>query len=214
MPLAVQPAKKKGFTPEPWMFAVGIAVLLIVGAIIVGYLRNRSTTTQTTATQPTATPSNVGTESFVTQSQWDATEAALGTQYQINQGEQAQIGTLQTTTASQATQIQAQLTQLQQLQAQLAANGQTDASLQSKIDDLQKQLAALQTGPVSQPPPPSQSSRSITVTPWPTQDSTLWGIAQHYLGNGNRWPEIWKLNPGISNPNLIYANQQVIIPNA
>ena len=219
---ALVPEKQRGFVPAPWMFAVGIAVVLIIGAIVVGYLRNRSqATTQTAAPQPTATPTNTGTDALITQNQWDTTEAALGTQWQINQNEQSQIGTLQNTTSSQAAQLQQQLTQLQQYQQQLATQGQTSTDLQNQIKTLQQQLQALQKAPAAAPTasspapaPASPATRTVSVTPWPTQDSTLWGIAQQYLGNGNRWPDIGKLNPSIKNPNLIYAGQQIIIPAA
>lgn len=40
---------------------------------------------------------------------------------------------------------------------------------------------------------------------------TLWGLAKKYLGNGNRYPEIAKLN-NIKNPNLIYDGQTIILP--
>lgn len=37
---------------------------------------------------------------------------------------------------------------------------------------------------------------------------TLWAICKKYLGNGNKYPEIAKLN-GIKNPNLIYPGQVI-----
>lgn len=42
---------------------------------------------------------------------------------------------------------------------------------------------------------------------------TLWGIAATYLGDGSRYMEIYNANTGkISNPNLIYAGQNLVIP--
>lgn len=35
--------------------------------------------------------------------------------------------------------------------------------------------------------------------------------AKWYLGDAKRWPEIWKLNPHIKNPDLIYPGQRVRI---
>lgn len=41
----------------------------------------------------------------------------------------------------------------------------------------------------------------------------LWNIAKKYLGDGARWGEIYELNKGIiSNPSLIYAGQQLVMP--
>lgn len=48
----------------------------------------------------------------------------------------------------------------------------------------------------------------VTVTPWPTPLSTLWGIAQKY---GLSLQRIEQLNPQIKNPNLIYPGQKVRI---
>lgn len=79
--------------------------------------------------------------------------------------------------------------------------------------------------PVSQPPPPAPRPqlRIHVVTPWPTQGSTLWGIAQMYYGNGARWPEIYNANragttrpdgsPGfISDPNYLRPGDLVWVP--
>lgn len=41
----------------------------------------------------------------------------------------------------------------------------------------------------------------------------LWMISQRLLGNGDRWPEIYKLNSHIiKNPSLIYPNQVLSLP--
>lgn len=40
---------------------------------------------------------------------------------------------------------------------------------------------------------------------------TLWGIAQKYYGDGNKYKDIAKAN-NISNPDIIHAGQKLIIP--
>lgn len=43
---------------------------------------------------------------------------------------------------------------------------------------------------------------------------TLWDITGHYLKNPFKWPNIWKLNPYIKNPHLIYPGNTVkLTPN-
>jgi len=41
---------------------------------------------------------------------------------------------------------------------------------------------------------------------------TLWDISQAELGDYYLWPNIWKENPEISNPDLIYPEQMIRIP--
>ncbi len=54
-----------------------------------------------------------------------------------------------------------------------------------------------QPRPTGGPPSPVPAPRGQWVTvskyvgPNPVWSSTLWGIAQHLLGNGSRWSEIW-----------------------
>jgi nucleoid-associated protein YgaU len=44
---------------------------------------------------------------------------------------------------------------------------------------------------------------------------TLWAIASKYLGNGNRYPEIFEANkPMLSHPDKIYPGQNLRIPDA
>ncbi|MGB1221472.1 MAG: LysM peptidoglycan-binding domain-containing protein, partial [Alcanivoracaceae bacterium] len=38
---------------------------------------------------------------------------------------------------------------------------------------------------------------------------TLWDIAEKYLGDPLRWPEIWWLTEGISNPDVIEPGQEI-----
>jgi LysM repeat protein len=44
------------------------------------------------------------------------------------------------------------------------------------------------------------------------QGDTLWDISNTYLKDPFLWPFIWKANPAISNPDLIYAGNKLIIP--
>lgn len=65
------------------------------------------------------------------------------------------------------------------------------------------------------PTPPPQRT-VVTVKPWPGKssnglaewDTTLWGIANHF---GTTVAALAQAN-GISNPNLIYPGQQIVIP--
>ncbi len=63
----------------------------------------------------------------------------------------------------------------------------------------------------SAPPPPAghPAVRQYTVQ----RGDTLWGIAQKFLGNGSRWPEIFRASTLRSgDPNLIYPGEVVNIP--
>ncbi len=50
----------------------------------------------------------------------------------------------------------------------------------------------------------------VTVRP----GDTLWSLAQRYLGNGNRWPQLYAANRAVvgPDPNLIYAGEQLALP--
>lgn len=57
----------------------------------------------------------------------------------------------------------------------------------------------------------SGTSKTYTVK----KGDCLWSIAASELGDGNRWPEIYELNKDkISNPRLIYAGQELTLPDA
>lgn len=67
--------------------------------------------------------------------------------------------------------------------------------------------------PTPAPKPPS-TTRTHVVGHWPAWDSTLWGIAQHYYGNGALWPKIYAANQAKIGPNanLIHPGLVLTIP--
>jgi len=44
------------------------------------------------------------------------------------------------------------------------------------------------------------------------QGDTLWAIAGRYLDNPRLWPQIWKENPFVADPNLIFPGDPLTIP--
>ncbi|EKN42771.1 lysM domain-containing protein, partial [Clostridium botulinum CFSAN001627] len=63
----------------------------------------------------------------------------------------------------------------------------------------------------SNPPRPSNTNKPKTHTV--SGNDTLWHIAKRYLGDGNKWPQIYNLNKDkIKNPNLIYTGQVLRLP--
>jgi nucleoid-associated protein YgaU len=63
-----------------------------------------------------------------------------------------------------------------------------------------------------QKPVPEQSSEPPRIYVVQSGDS-LWKIAEKFLGDGNRWKEIFEANKDkIEDPNLIYPGQELVIP--
>lgn len=60
---------------------------------------------------------------------------------------------------------------------------------------------------------PGESAPATTQKRYHTvvRGDTLWGIAQRYYGNGNRYKEIAKAN-NIANPDIIHVGQKLLIP--
>ena len=69
-------------------------------------------------------------------------------------------------------------------------------------------------GFINNPRPIGGSPRTVVVTAWPTQTSTLWGIAQKFYGNGTLWPRIYEANKNTIGPNanLLRAGEVLTIP--
>jgi LysM repeat protein len=57
------------------------------------------------------------------------------------------------------------------------------------------------------PPPKEEYSEHIIK-----QGDTLWDIASRYLRDPFLWPFIWRANPSVTNPDLIYAGNKLAIP--
>lgn len=83
--------------------------------------------------------------------------------------------------------------------------------------------ASGQISPSTRPPRPAPvqpagtkaaTGRYVTVTKWPSQDSTLSGIAQHYYGNASLWPKIYAANRAKigPNPDLILDGAVLFVP--
>jgi hypothetical protein len=66
------------------------------------------------------------------------------------------------------------------------------------------------------PGPADLASATATTGRWTTvsKDGSLWQIAQHEYGDGNKWRLIYEANKGAigHNPNLIYAGMKLKIP--
>lgn len=63
-------------------------------------------------------------------------------------------------------------------------------------------------------PPPQPAQRTQTVCAYPSWCGSLWGIAQHFYGNGSLWTKIYDANRGLigSNPNVIHPGQILVVP--
>lgn len=72
-----------------------------------------------------------------------------------------------------------------------------------------KPVAVVQPAPRPSPPPSAPPPRTYKVQ----GGDTLWKIARNFYGDGNKYTTIYNANRDkISNPNLIYVGQVLIIP--
>ncbi|TKG60938.1 BTAD domain-containing putative transcriptional regulator [Prauserella endophytica] len=80
------------------------------------------------------------------------------------------------------------------------------------------------TTPVTNEPPsplPAEPGTERVRPPEGGVHDSLWRVAQRCLGDGDRWPEIWALNQGssqpggrvLTNPNLIHPGDTLRLPN-
>jgi nucleoid-associated protein YgaU len=69
--------------------------------------------------------------------------------------------------------------------------------------------------PAAKPPAPKPvAPKTVTVCAYPGWCGSLWGIAQHFYGNGADWAKIYNANKAKigANPNLIHVGQVLTIP--
>lgn len=69
--------------------------------------------------------------------------------------------------------------------------------------------------PVHTPAPTqNQPARTVTVGAWPAWNSTLWGISEHYYGNGADYMKIYNANKATvgNNPSLLHPGEVLTIP--
>ena len=85
---------------------------------------------------------------------------------------------------------------------------------------LQEQAAAQQQGNPAEPAPSQPTAPAAPSTPSAEQSSTyvirqgdtLWDIANAAYRDPFLWPLIWKSNPSINDPDLIYPGNKLVIP--
>lgn len=78
---------------------------------------------------------------------------------------------------------------------------------------IQAPVGPTKPNPPTTPPPPQPKGQFVTVTTFGTGSwsSTLWGIAQHFYGNGALWQRIAQANGNV-NPRDLHIGQRLFVP--
>lgn len=75
----------------------------------------------------------------------------------------------------------------------------------TKVDENGKAEPALKV----EEKPAKEKPKGVPEGHTVVKGDTLWHIAEKYLGDGARYPELAKINPQVQNPNLIYPGQVI-----
>lgn len=237
-PPRLPPPTGSGLSKQYGPLPLGAWIVVISGALgIAYYTRNFGTPKQTVEDtsgvpgvgtgaqslwiQSNAPPTEVADTKFETNEEW----ARAAINYLIAQGYDAALA--DTAVRKYLESRALSLSELAMIRLALAKYGSPPVPLPNAPE-----LPSIPKPPDPPPPPPppppapppsNVSTRWVTVTPWPTKTSTLWGIASLVYGSGAKWPTLYNANrvgvtrPDgskgmIKNPNLIYAGWRIYCP--
>lgn len=77
---------------------------------------------------------------------------------------------------------------------------------------------APQPAPPRPQPQPGPGGRFIVLNKWPNKPSSLWHLAEMYMGDGNRWQEIYQHPTNAAmrgqrpNPNIVHSGDRWFVP--
>ncbi len=93
------------------------------------------------------------------------------------------------------------------------------------VPPAEEKIASPAPAPAAEPaaaPAPPAAEKTAVPAPAPAEETrppylikqgdTLWDIANTFLKDPFLWPFIWKANPAITNPDLIFAGNNLVIP--
>jgi len=86
-------------------------------------------------------------------------------------------------------------------------SGTTGSS--GQLQDVSQKDESLATAPAAEHSTPTSEENTEYVI---KQGDTLWDISNTYLKDPFLWPIIWKANPSIANPDMIFAGSKLAIP--